>query len=138
MSSGWKLVAALGSLGPRYPQILVDKHGWCLRLGPSARQDEKYYSSFSSLLKGLVEHLLRRRLKAGEGLEGLPSLIQGVEGVLREASVLCTSARESVIHEHIRRCGPLEAERPVPIPQSTLASVQSPNRPACREALAAH
>jgi hypothetical protein len=137
MSSGWKLVASLGSQGPRYPQILVDNHGWCLRLGPSARQDEKYYSSFSSLLKGLVEQLLRRRLKSGETLEGLSSLIRSVEGVLREAGELCTSVRESVIHEHIRRCGLTGASPRAPVAPSTSASVQLPDRPSRREAVAA-
>jgi hypothetical protein len=137
MSSGWKLVAALGAQGPGYPHILVDSHGWCLRLGPSTRQDDKYYSGFSGLLKGLVEHLLRRRLKSGEAVEGLASLIRRVEGSILEAGELCTSARESVIHEHIRRCGPLGAAPPVPVPPSTPAAVQSPDRPSRREAVAA-
>ena len=137
MSTGWKLVASLGSHGPRYPQILVDNHGWCLRLGPSSRHDDKYYSSFSSLLRGLVEQLLRRRLKSGEALEGLLSLLRGVEGMLREAGELCSSARESVIHEHIRRCGVLGADPQKPVPPSASASLQSPDRPSRREAVSA-
>src|SRR5436189_6046071 len=104
MSNGWKLVASLGSHGLRYPHILVDKHGWCLRLGPSSRQDEKYYSSFSNLLKGLVEQLLRRRLKSGDALDGLPLLVRGMEDAIRQAGELSTTAKETVIHEHIRRC----------------------------------
>lgn len=136
MSNGWKLVANLAAHGSGYPQILVDKHGWCLRLGPSARQDEKYYSSFSSLLRGLIEQLLRRRLKSGEALEGIQSLLRGVEDILREAGELCSSARESVIHEHIRRCGVLGAVPLAPVPPSASASVQSPDRPLRREAVA--
>lgn len=137
MSSGWKLVAALGAQGSGYPQVLVDNHGWCLRLGPSARQDERYYSNFSSLLSGLVEQLLRRRLKSGEALEGLQALLLAVEGILREAGELCSSARESVIQAHIRRCGLLAPAPAEPVPPSAAASVQSPDRPSRREAVAA-
>ena len=79
MSSGWKLVATLGAQGVGYPHILVDKHGWCLRQGPSARQDEKYYSSFSSLLGGLTEHVLRRRLKSTDVLQTLQDLVRAVD-----------------------------------------------------------
>lgn len=112
MSSGWKLVATLGAQGGGYPHILVDKHGWCLRLGPSARQDEKYYSNFSSLLRGLTEHFIRRRLKSTEVLEGLQDLVRAVEDAVRTAGELQSIAQETVIHEHMRRCGALEDRGP--------------------------
>lgn len=109
MSNGWKKIAALGPKGEGYPQILVDSHGWCLRLGPSARQDEKYYSSFSSLLGGLTEHVLRRRLKSTDVLQGLQDLVRAVDDAVRTARELSSTVQETVIHEHIRRCGALEA-----------------------------
>src|SRR5579862_2697295 len=107
MSSGWKRVATLGAQGAGYPQILVDNHGWCLRMGPSARQDEKYYSSFSGLLQGLVEHFLRRRMKSADVFGGLQDMARAVEAAVRKAGELSTMAQETVIHEHIRRCGAL-------------------------------
>lgn len=136
MSSGWKLVATLGAQGVRYPQILVDKHGWCLRLGPSARQDEKYYSSFSSLLRGLTEHFLRRRAKSTEVLEGLQVLTRAVEDAVRIAGEISCMAKETVIHEHIRRCGAREAEGPVPGPASAAELAESPDKSPCCEVVA--
>ena len=59
MKNGWNEVARLGPEPGRYPHILVDKHGWCLRLGRGSG-DEKYYSNLPSLLQGLVEHVERR------------------------------------------------------------------------------
>ena len=61
MSEAWREVARLGKRGEKYPHILVDSHGWCLRLGPRDREDEKYFSSLPTLLQGLSEHLLRRK-----------------------------------------------------------------------------
>jgi hypothetical protein len=61
MSESWREVARLGKKGEKYPHILVDSHGWCLRLGPSDREDEKFYSSLPTMLQGLLEHLLRRK-----------------------------------------------------------------------------
>lgn len=61
MGEAWREVARLGKKGEKYPHILVDSHGWCLRLGPRDREDEKYYSSLPTLLGGLHEHLVRRK-----------------------------------------------------------------------------
>jgi len=61
MSEAWREVARLGKKGERYPHILVDSHGWCLRLGTRDKEDDKYYSSLPNLLQGLYEHLLRRQ-----------------------------------------------------------------------------
>jgi len=128
MSSGWKLVATLGAPGVGYPHILVDKHGWCLRLGPSARQDEKYYSSFSGLLRGLTEHFLRRRLKSTEVIQGLQELARAVEDAVRMAGELSSAAQETVIHEHIRRCRALEARGLDPVTNGHDAPGKSADR----------
>jgi hypothetical protein len=61
MSEAWREAARLGKKGERYPHVLVDSHGWCLRLGPRDKEDDKYYSSLPNLLQGLYEHLLRRQ-----------------------------------------------------------------------------
>ena len=61
MSEAWREVARLGKKGEKYPHVLVDSHGWCLRLGPRDKEDDKYYSSLPNLLQGLYEHLLRRQ-----------------------------------------------------------------------------
>ncbi len=61
MSEAWREVARLGKKGERYPHLLVDTHGWCLRLGPHGKEDDKFYSSLPNLLEGLYEHLLRRK-----------------------------------------------------------------------------
>jgi hypothetical protein len=61
MSEACREVARLGKSGEAYPHILADSHGWCLRLGPRDRENEKYYSSLLTLLQGLLEHSLRRK-----------------------------------------------------------------------------
>ena len=137
MSTGWKLVATLGTQGAGYPHILVDKHGWCLRLGPSSRQDEKFYSNFSNLLQGLVEHFLRRRMKSSEVIESVHALVRAVEEALRRAGDLSTTAKETVIHEHIRRCPALGAGEPRPEKPTMAAHVPSPDTQERLEALAA-
>jgi hypothetical protein len=81
MSEAWREVARLGKKGEKYPHILVDSHGWCLRLGPRDREDEKYYSSLPNLLQGLYEHHLRRkdRESARAVLEMKAILIQNLK-----------------------------------------------------------
>jgi hypothetical protein len=74
MSEAWRAVARLGRSGEAYPHVLADSHGWCLRLGPRAQGDEKYYSSFATLLGGLTEHFLRRRLGKDVQLQNLLNL----------------------------------------------------------------
>jgi hypothetical protein len=61
MSEAWREVARLGKKGEKYPHVLVDSHGWCLRLGSRDKENDKYYSSLPNLLQGLYEHLLRRQ-----------------------------------------------------------------------------
>lgn len=94
MSAAFKLVARIGPAGDRYPHILVDAHGWALRLGPSYRQDEKYYSSLPSLFEGLVEHFLRRRLSWGPA-NGLEALAREVRAGMKELRDLATTYLEN-------------------------------------------
>lgn len=61
MSEAWREVARLGKKGEKYPHILVDSHGWCLRFVHRDGEDQKYYSSLLTLLQGLTEHLVRRK-----------------------------------------------------------------------------
>ena len=83
MKPGWKTVLRLGSEGACFPHVKVDAHGWCLRLGPDLRNDEKYYATLPALLQGWVEQALRRRL--GEHPKvGLESLAQAVRTCLDE------------------------------------------------------
>ncbi|HEX7897827.1 MAG TPA: hypothetical protein VF950_08715 [Planctomycetota bacterium] len=104
MSKGWRLVSRLGAAGTRYPHVLVDSHGWCLRLGANTRQDEKYYSSFPNLLQGMVEHFARRRLAATAPLSSLMELVGEVKDAMRTALDLCREAvEEGGLHEHMRR-----------------------------------
>jgi hypothetical protein len=88
MKTGWKEVARLGTEGTGYPHILVDAHGWCLRLGPSCRGDDKYFSSLPSLIQGLSEHIVRRRLWTNPEVRGLEALGEEVRRALIRASDL--------------------------------------------------
>lgn len=107
MSKGWREVARLGGTGARYPHVLVDAHGWCLRLGKNSRSDEKYYSSLPMLLRGLVEQGARRRLLNLSGVLDLKELHREVEDVLHSALGLCHEVlRRGGLEEHIRRSEP--------------------------------
>ncbi len=88
MKIGWTEVARLGSEGPGYPHVLIDPHGWCLRLGPGVRSDDKYYSNLPSLLQGLVEHLIRRRLSGAGSIRGLEGFTEEVREAIRRAGEL--------------------------------------------------
>ncbi len=88
MSEAWREVARLGKVGERYPHILADTRGWCLRWGPRESRDDKYYATLSSLLHGLAEHLLRRRVGAGEDIRSLARFRELVELTFQEASAL--------------------------------------------------
>jgi hypothetical protein len=104
MSKGWREVARLGGTGARYPHVLVDPHGWCLRLGPNSRSDEKYYSSLPMLLHGLVEQSARRRLLSIPAALDLKELRREVEDVLHSALSLCHEVlNRGGLKEHIRR-----------------------------------
>lgn len=96
MAKGWRLVARLGGSKARYPHILVDAHGWCLRWGPVPRDDDKFYSRFETVLEGLVEHCIRRRLlQLGSVLEP-QGLLEEVRDVFQAARDLAATAVLSV------------------------------------------
>jgi hypothetical protein len=106
MSKGWREVARLGGTGARYPHVLADAQGWCLRLGPKSRTDEKYYSSLPLLLHGLVQHAARRRLMALSASLDLQELCREVRDALHAALGLCREVLEKGgLEEHIRRAG---------------------------------
>jgi len=124
MSKGWREVARLGGTGARYPHVLVDAHGWCLRLGPKSRSDEKYYASLPMLLRGLAEHGTRRRLASLSGPLDLSEFCREVEDALHSAIELCQEALEKGgLEEHRRRLGPLAQGRSTPkaFPEALIA-----------------
>jgi len=86
MKTGWKEVACLGEAGGKYPHVLVDAHGWCLRLGPKPGTDDKYYSGLPALMEGLVEHFLRRRWMEGSPVRGVDALLGEVRRTLAEVT----------------------------------------------------
>jgi len=109
MKSGWKEVARLGIDGVGYPHVLVDSHGWCLRLGADPRADDKYYSSLPSLLSGAVNHAVRRRMMALSDSLDLQGLCREVRDALDTALGLCHEAlAKGGLEEHIRRLEPGE------------------------------
>jgi len=110
MSKGWEEVARLGGPGARYPQVLVDAHGWCLRLGRNSRHDEKYFSSLPSLLGGVIEHTARRRLMDSPVALDLKAFVAALRTSLEAARLLCREALEQGgMEEHIRRLDALKA-----------------------------
>lgn len=85
MKTGWKEVARLGTEAAGYPHVLVDAHGWCLRLGRK-RGEERYYSNLPSLLQGLIEQLTRTRLRHCPGLLSASAMLAEVRAALLEAA----------------------------------------------------
>lgn len=120
MSEAWHEVARLGKKGERYPHLLVDTHGWCLRLGPRDREDEKFYSSLPTLLQGLSEHLLRR--KDEESAKGVAEMKALLIQNLKEARDLGEELESRFPNLHQRL---LEAsdEAPVHLESGTLPPV---------------
>jgi hypothetical protein len=105
VKTGWKLVARLGTFGPGYPHLLVDRHGWCLRLGPNPRVDDKYYSRLLFLLEGLVEHWTRREALTTPILAGIGELRALLLATLRSTMELGTQLEEIVKGSPIRLSG---------------------------------
>jgi hypothetical protein len=85
MKTGWKEVARLGTEGVGYPHVLVDAHGWCLRLGRE-RGEERYYSNLPSLLQGLIEQMARARLRQCPVLMSASAMLAEVRAALAEAA----------------------------------------------------
>lgn len=108
MKTGFTLVARLGSAGDRYPHILVDAHNWALRLGPSYRRDEKYYSSLPSLFQGMADHLLRRGMSQTP-VDGFEALARELKAGMKDLCDLATTCLEKLGNE--RQALPLVAKR---------------------------
>jgi hypothetical protein len=98
VKTGWKLVARLGTSGSGYPHLLVDRYGWCLRLGHNPRVDDKYYSRLLFLMEGLVEQALRRDLLPLPVAAGIGELRAILRESLRSAIELGTRL-ESILQE---------------------------------------
>ena len=108
MSEAWREVARLGKKGEQYPHILVDSHGWCLRLGARGREDDKFYSSLGNLLQALYEHLLRRKDH------------ESARVVLEMKSILLENLKEArELGEELERKYPDLRQRLVEAPDST-------------------
>ena len=92
MGKGWHEVARLGGTGAQYPHLLVDRRGWCLRLGSKSTADDKFYSSLGSLLSGLVEHFVRNRMSGVETILDLKACVVELEDGISSALDLCRDA----------------------------------------------
>jgi hypothetical protein len=92
MSKGWHEVARLGGAGARYPHLLVNRHGWCLRMGSKSNADDKLYSSLGSLFSGLVEHFVRRRMAGVAAILDLKACSLEIEDGISSALDLCRDA----------------------------------------------
>ena len=110
MKTGWKPVARLGTTPPGYPHLLVDPHGWCLRLGPDSRKDDKYYSRLTTLLEGMIEQGLRRRLIGAAEVVGIEQLSQAVIKTLAAMTELGRRLEILVQESPIRQA--VASERP--------------------------
>src|SRR5262245_8099682 len=85
MKAGWTEVARVGVSNDGYPHVLVDAHGWCLRMGPGHR-GERYYSGLPTLLQGLVEHLTRHHLRDRGSLISAAAMLAEVRAALDQAA----------------------------------------------------
>jgi hypothetical protein len=125
VKTGWKLVARLGTSGPGYPHLLVDRHGWCLRLGPNPKVDDKYYSRLLFLLEGLIEQALRRDVLAMPVAAGIGEL----RAILKESLGSAIDLGERL--EKVLKESPMRSRdawkapfpRPTPFPPFDVASL---------------
>jgi len=137
MGEAWREVARLGKVGHQYPHILADSRGWCLRWGPKRDKDEKYYSSLSSLLHGLAEHYLRRRLGAGEDIRSLARFRELVELTMKEAVALGAALDSKLRESRLRLVDATEMggtspglEPAPPTPRIAAEPAESPSKAA--------
>jgi len=125
VKTGWKLVARLGMSGPSYPHVLVDRHGWCLRLGPNPKVDDKYYSRLLFLLEGLVEQALRRDVLTMPVAAGIGELRATLRESLRSTIDLGERLEKALKESPIRSRDVWKAPipRPTPFPTVDVASL---------------
>lgn len=116
MKQGWNEVARLGMHGKQYPHLLVDAHGWCLRLGSDRKRDDKYYSRLTTLLEGLIEQGVRRDLVDAGSASGILELTQAVRSALarmvRLGRRLETTPQQSPLMRPAASAPPAEASAP--------------------------
>jgi hypothetical protein len=129
VKNGWNEVARLGTAEDGYPHVLVDAHGWCLRLGRT-RSDEKFYSNLPSLLQGLIEHVIRRHLRDCGTLNSAESMLTEVRVALDQAARF-QSTLAAATHQQstIRLLEPLKDIPPAPnllLPGEAAWLAQSP------------
>ncbi len=109
MKTGLNEVARLGTSGSRYPHVLVDLHNWCLRLGPDPKKDDKYYSSLTNLLQGLLEQGVRRSMLKNRSVAGIDELVGALRNAL-ESMVEIGRRLEGIINQSpakpVRHPGP--------------------------------
>ena len=98
MKRGWNEVGRLGRKGSRFPHVLVGRHGWCLRLGPNAQGDDRYYSGVPSLLNGLIEHVVRRRMGEGSDVRALSDLVGEIRDSMEFARGIARDAASRMAH----------------------------------------
>jgi len=125
VKTGWKLVARLGTSGPGYPHLLVDRHGWCPRLGPNPKVDDKYYSRLLFLLEGLIEQTLRRDVLAMPAATGIGELRANLKESLRSAIDLGERIEKVLKESPIRSRDAWKTPfpRPTPFPSFDVASL---------------
>lgn len=116
MKHGWNEVARLGKNGKQYPHLLVDAHGWCLRLGSDRKRDDKYYSRLTPLLEGLIEQGVRRGLVDSGSHSDIDELTRAVRSalarMLRLGRRLETSPQESRLLRPAASATPTKAPAP--------------------------
>jgi hypothetical protein len=116
VKTGWKLVARLGTSGPGYPHLLVDRHGWCLRLGANPRVDDRFYSRLLFLLEGLVEQGLRRDFLTLPEATGIGELCAILRESLRSTVDLGERLEKVLKESPVRPLGSPKAQFSLPIP----------------------
>ena len=118
MNKGWNEIARLGRTGSRYPHVLVDRHGWCLRLAPSHRGEDRFYSTLPSLLEGLMEHFVRRRMADRPGVSTIEDLVKE----MRDAVALAGGLARETAAARGTQCGRIPLERTGGRPKARRAS----------------
>ena len=106
-------MARLGSDACRYPHLLADAHGWCLRLGPDPRKDDKLYSRLEFLFEGLIEQGLRRGLPGMRTSNTVEELLGELRTGIRAMRSLGRSAERTIQELHRRQSSATEPLEPI-------------------------